>query len=67
MKKDIPKRKSFKWTLKLQDIPADKNLASPHFDFERNMFRCIWMRTATPQKMVVEQLVFSTPLTVSAR
>ena len=38
--KELHKRKCFKRTLNLEDLLAGRNTASPHFNFDRNMFRC---------------------------
>lgn len=67
VERKLKERKSFRWTLKLADIEDGKDAASPLFNLERSMFRCIWRRTSIPPTVALEQVVSSKPLTIRAR
>ena len=54
MERNLHKRKSYKWTLRLDELTAGKNPATRFFEIEGNMIRCIWDRTSDAQKIILE-------------
>lgn len=67
VKRELSKRKCYRWTVPKSSIRIPKDISSPLFGFESHTFRCLWKRTSGQNRLFLNAVFGSSPITVQTR
>ena len=67
VKREFSKRKCYRWTVPKSSIRIPKDISSLLFGFESHTFRCLWKRTSGQNRLFLNAVFGSSPITVQTR